>query len=181
MRIAVLALILTGLAAGSARLAPGQQQSGPSQPEIRHWRNLLGEVKALDEFAALRLRFLDAFDRHDAIAMTNFYVEDGIAVTPDGWFEGHDAIRQWYEFLFQRWQPRDALWQVNRLTGTDTEAWGIGQWWGTVQGRNGPVSASGYWSTEYVRVGSEWKIRSAAYNASGGIQLTPAPNASAGQ
>ena len=179
MKIGVLALILTGLPAGPVHLAPGQQQSGPPQPEIR--RNLLGDVKALDEFVALRLKFVDAFDRHDAIAMTNFYTDDGIIVTPDGWFEGHDAIQQWYQFLFQRWQPRDALWQVDRLTGTDTEAWGIGRWWGTVQGRNGPVSASGYWSTEYVRVGNEWKIRSAAYNVSCGIKITPVPDASAGQ
>lgn len=181
MKICAVVLILTGLAAGSVQLATGQQQNGPSQDEIRHWRNLLGDVKALDDFAALRSKFVDAFDRHDAAAMTNFYTDDGIAVTPDGWFEGHDAIQQWYIFLFQRWQPKDAIWQVDRLTGTDKEAWGIGRWWGIVESPKGRVSASGYWSTEYVRAGDEWKIRAAAYNIAGGISLTPASDASAEQ
>jgi ketosteroid isomerase-like protein len=135
------------------------------------WRNFLSEVKTLDEFTALRSEYTQAFNRNDAAAMTAFYTDDGVAITPDGWFAGHEAIQQWYQFIFRRWQPSDSMWQCERLTGTDSQAWGIGRWWGTVLTEKGPVSASGFWSTEYVRVGNDWKIRSAAYNVAGGIPL----------
>jgi ketosteroid isomerase-like protein len=180
MRISVVGLILAGLAASQVSSARGKQPES-WQLQTREWRNLLADTKALDEFTALRLKYLEAFDRHDAPAMTAFYADDGVAVTPDGWFSGHDAIQQWYEFLFHRWQPSDVMWQLDRLTGTDNQAWGIGRWWCTVQSQNGPVSASGFWSTEYIREDNEWKIRSATYNIAGGISLRPASNTSAGQ
>jgi ketosteroid isomerase-like protein len=172
MRISVLALMLMGFTAGPVSLAAGQQNQS-SQPDTPQWRNLLGEVKALDEFTALRREYTQAFNRRDAAAMAAFYADDGVAVTPDGWFSGHEAIQQWYQFMFQRWQPSDSLWQCDRLTGTDNQAWGIGRWWGTVATQKGLVSASGFWSTEYIRVGNDWKIRSAAYNVAGGIPLSP--------
>ena len=123
MRISVVALILAGLAASPVSSATGKQPES-WQLQTREWRNLLADTKALDEFTALRLKYLEAFDRHDAPAMTAFYADDGVAVTPDGWFSGHDAIQQWYEFLFHRWQPSDVMWQLDRLTGTDNQAWG---------------------------------------------------------
>ncbi len=180
MRISVLALILTGFACGPMGLAAGQQHES-TQSEMRPSRNLLGDVKLLDEFERLGFNYASAFNRNDAAAMAAFYANDGIAVTPDGWFSGHEAIQQWYQFMFQRWQPSHSLWQLDRLTGTDNEALGIGHWWGTVQTQKGPVSASGLWSTEYIRVGNDWKIRSAAFNVSGGIPLTVAADTGNGQ
>ena len=173
MRVSVLALVLTGFAVGPVGLAAGQQQES-TQPETRQWRNLLGNVKSLDEFKVLQSNYTQAFDRNDAVAMARFYADDGVAVTPDGWFAGRDAVQQWYQYMFQRWQPSHSLWQCERLTGTDNEAWGIGHWFGTVQSQNGPMSASGLWSTEYVRVGTEWKIRSATFSVSRGISLVAA-------
>ena len=173
MRISVLALVLTGFAAGLVGLAAGQQQE-TTQPETHQWRNLLGDVRSLDEFKTLQSDYTQAFDRNDAVAMAGFYADDGIAVTPDGWFFGRDAIEQWYQYMFQRWQPSQSLWQCERLTGTDNEAWGIGHWFGTVQTEKGPMSASGLWSTEYVRVGTAWKIRSATFSVSRGISLVAA-------
>ena len=170
MKISVLALILTGFAAGPVGLAAGQQQEA-TQSETRQCRNLLGDVKSLDEFTALQSNYSQTFDRKDAVAMAGFYADDGVAVTPDGWFSGRDAIQQWYQYMFDRWQPSHSLWQCERLTGTDKEAWGIGRWFGTVQSEKGAMAASGLWSTEYVRVGTEWKIRSATFSISRSILL----------
>ena len=177
MRTSLLAVILIGFAAGPVDPAAGQQKEAS---ETRQPRNLLGSVKALEEFEALGSKYVQAFNRNDAAAMAALYADDGIAITPDGWFEGHDAIQQWYESMFRRWQPSKSLWQTERLTGTDNEAWQIGRWFGTVQTNTGPVSATGLWSFEYVRVGNEWKIRSAAYNVGGWIALSPRSDASLG-
>ena len=170
MRISVLALVLTGFAAGPVGLAAGQQQES-TQSETRQWRNLLGDVKSLDQFTALQSSYGQAFDRNDAAAMAGFYTDYGVAVTPDGWFCGREAIQEWYKLMFQQWQPSHSIWQYERLTGTDNEARGTGRWFGTFQSQNGPVSVNGLWSTEYVRVGAEWKIRSATFNVSSVIPL----------
>ena len=170
MRISVLALVLTGFAAGPVGFAAGQQQES-TESKTGELRNLLGEVKSLDQFTALQSNYGQAFDRNDAAAMAGFYADYGVAVTPDGWFCGREAIQEWYKLMFQQWQPSHSIWQYERLTGTDNEASGMGRWFGTVQSQNGPMSVNGLWSTEYVRVGTEWKIRSATFNVSCVIPL----------
>ena len=172
MRIRVLAVVLTGLAAGLISLAAGQQVTS-AEPGAPQWRNLLGDVKALDQFTDFRSKYVESFNKHDASAMTAFYADDGIAITPDGWFSGHDAIQKWYEFLFQRWNPSESVWQTDWMIGTDSDARAIGSWWSLLQNEKGPVSASGYWSAEYIRLGKDWKIHTITYNVAGGIPLSP--------
>jgi uncharacterized protein (TIGR02246 family) len=155
------------------------EQRDPAGQETTQPTNLLGDVNALAEFTALRTKYVEALNRLDAAALAAFYTEDGVVVTPDGWFSGREAIEKWYEYTFQRWHPSNSVRQNDQVTGVGDQAWAVGRWWSTLRSQNGPVLARGYWSAIYVREGDAWKIRMANYNASGDISITPAANSTA--
>jgi uncharacterized protein (TIGR02246 family) len=164
---------LTGLAIGC--VLPGlAQQKETARPEIVSQTNLLGNVNSLAEFTALSRKYVEALNKLDASAMAAFYTEDGVVVTPDGWFSGREAIENWYAYTFQRWHPSNSIRQQDQVTAIGNQAWAVGRWWSNFQSPNGPVLARGFWSAIYVREGETWKIRMANYNTSGEISITPA-------
>jgi uncharacterized protein (TIGR02246 family) len=178
MRIRLSVLAVVGSAIGFVWPSFADQKD-TAGPQIAEQRNLLGDVNALAEFTALRTKYVEALNMLDAAAIAGFYSEDGMVVTPDGWFAGRENIEKWYAYMFRRWQPTNSIGQTEQVTAIGNQAWAVGRWWSTLQGRNGPVLARGFWSAIYVREGDAWKIRMANYNASGNIALTPAANSAA--
>jgi uncharacterized protein (TIGR02246 family) len=173
MRSCLSLLALTGLAIGF--VAPGAaQQKDTAGSEIASPTNLLGDVNSLAEFTALGRTYVEALNNLDASAMAAFYTEDGVVVTPDGWFSGREAIEKWYAYTFQRWHPSNSIRQQDQVTAVGDQAWAVGRWWSTFRGQNGPVLARGFWSAIYVREGDTWKIRMANYNTAGEISIAPA-------
>jgi uncharacterized protein (TIGR02246 family) len=178
MQIRLSVLAVAGLAIGFVLPALAEQKD-TAGPQIARQSNLLGDVNALAEFAALRTRYVEALNTLDAAAMAAFYSEDGVVVTPDGWFSGRENIEKWYAYMFQRWHPANSIRQNDQVTAVGNQAWAVGRWWSTLQSQNGPVLARGFWSAIYVREGDTWKIRMANYNVSGDISLTPAEDSTA--
>lgn len=178
MRSCLSLFALTGLAIGFVLPALAEQDE-IAGPQIDQQRNLLGDVNALDQFAALRTKYVEALDRLDAGALAALYTEDGFVVTPDGWFSGRENIEKWYAYIFHRWHPSNSIRQNDQVTAVGDQAWAFGRWWSTFQSQNGSVLARGFWSAIYVREGDTWKIRMANYNTSGAISLTPAANSTA--
>lgn len=178
MRIRLSLFTLAGLAIGFALPAVAEEKE-TAGPPIAQQSNLLGDVNALAEFTALRTKYVEALNKLDAAALAEFYTEDGIVVTPDGWFSGRETIEKWYAYMFQRWHPTNSIRQNDQVTAFGNQAWAVGRWWSTLQSQNGPVLARGYWSAVYVHEGDAWKIRMATYNASGDISLTPAADSTA--
>jgi len=178
MRIRLSVLAVAGLATGLVLPAFAEEKDTAS-PQIIPQSNLLGDVNVLAEFTALRTKYVEALNRLDAAAMAAFYTEDGVVVTPDGWFSGRENIEKWYAYMFQRWHPASSIRQNDQVTAVGNQAWAVGRWWSTLQGQNGPVLARGFWSAIYVREGDAWKIRMANYNVAGDISLTPAANSTA--
>jgi uncharacterized protein (TIGR02246 family) len=178
MRIRLSVLALAGLAIGLVLPAFAEQKDTASPPIIPQ-SNLLGDVNVLAEFTALRTKYVEALNRLDAAAMAAFYTEDGVVVTPDGWFSGRENIEKWYAYMFQRWHPASSIRQNDQVIAVGSQAWAVGRWWSTLQSQNGPVLARGFWSAIYVREGDAWRIRMANYNVAGDISLTPAANSTA--
>ncbi len=176
IRLSLIAVVGSAIGFGLPVFADQKDTAGP---QIAEQRDLLGDVNALAEFTALRTKYVETLNTLDAAAMAGFYTEDGVVVTPDGWFSGRENIEKWYAYMFQRWHPTNSIRQNDQVTGVGNQAWAIGRWWSTLQGQNGPVLARGFWSAIYVREGDAWKIRMANYNASGNIALTPAANSTA--
>ena len=178
MRIRLSVLAVVGLAIGFVRPAFADQKD-TADPPVAEQGNLLGDVTELAEFTALRTKYVEALNTLDAAAMAGFYTEDGVIVTPDGWFSGRENIEKWYAYMFRRWHPTNSIRQNDQVTAVGNQAWAVGRWWSTLRGKNGPVLARGFWSAIYVREGDAWKIRMANYNASGDITLTPEANSAA--
>ncbi len=178
MRIPLSTFVVPGFLLGFALASAGEQKPTPVSP-IAQQSNLFGDVRALAEFTALRTEYIETFNRLDPAAMAALYTEDGVVVTPDGWFSGRENIAKWYAYLFQRWRPTNAIRQDDQLTAIGDEVWAIGKWWSNMQSQSGPVLARGFWSAIYVRDGDSWKIRMANYNTAGYIGLSPAANSSA--
>ena len=59
---------------------------------------------------------------------------------------------------------RPLLGQADRLNAIGNEPWSVGEWWCTLQGQNGPVLVSSYWSAIYVRERDDWKFQMLNYN-----------------
>ena len=59
---------------------------GLAVPALAFEGNLAGDVKALDEFAALGMKYDKAYKMSDAIALAALFTEDAILVTPEGCF-----------------------------------------------------------------------------------------------
>ena len=152
------AAILIGLATGFTLPAYAQQKA-TVDPAITQQRDLLGDVKALDEFGVLATKVDEAFNKNDAGALAALFTEDGVLVTPEGIFFGRQAIEKRYVELFQRWPVTSSTSQRDQLNAIDNAAWSTGEWWSTLQSENGPEFERGYWSAIYVREGDGWKIR----------------------
>lgn len=151
MKIRLL-LTLAGLAIGCA------------VPALAFEGNLAGDVKALDEFGALGMKYDEAYKRSDAAALAALFTEDAVLVTPEGLFSGRQTIGKWYADDFQRWHPTNNMSQIDELNAMGDAAWAVGEWWSTFQSQNGPVQARGYWSAIYLREGDAWKIRMSTFN-----------------
>ena len=64
--------------------------------------DLAGDVKALDEFTALRMKEDEAFNKNDAAALAALFTEDAVYVVPEGLFSGRQAIEKRYAGMFKR-------------------------------------------------------------------------------
>jgi uncharacterized protein (TIGR02246 family) len=146
-----LLLTLAGLAISFAVPSIAQQKD-TTDPTIVQQRDLLGVVKALDEFGELSQKLDEAYNKNDAAAVAALFTQDALLVTPDGMFSGRQDIEKRYEDTFQRWPITDFNGRRERrhLNAIDNAVWSAGQWASTFQSQTGPVSAWGYWSAIYV-------------------------------
>ena len=122
------------------------QQKDAADPPIVQQRDLLGNVKAIDEFGDLHRKLDEAYDKNDAAAVAALFTEDGLFVAPDGMFSGRQD-----DFNCSR--------QRRHLDAIDNAVWSAGQWASTSQSQTGPVFAWGCWTAIYVREGDAWKFR----------------------
>ena len=97
----LLLLTLVGLAFGFAG------------PALAFQGDLAGDVKALGEFIALRMKEDEAFNKNDAAALAALFTEDAVYVVPEGLFSGRQAIEKRYADVFQRWHPTNFIGQAD--------------------------------------------------------------------
>ena len=159
MKIRLL-LILAGFAI-SFVLMTFAQEKDKVDPPISQQRDLLGSPNALEVFGNLSGKLDDAYNNKDAEAVAALFTEDGVLVTPDGMVLGRQAIEKSYADTFQRLPITGFLSRQEplQLSAIDNAVWSVGEWLGTLQSETGPIIASGYWSSIYVREGDAWKMR----------------------
>lgn len=155
-----LLLIFAGLAISFA-LPTFAQQKDTADSRIVQQRDLLGDVKALEQFGALSQKLDEAYNKNDAAAAAALFTEDAVLVAPDWMSSGRKAIEEWYKMKFQRSPITDFNSRQERrhLNAIDNAVWSAGQWFSTLQSETGPGLSWGYWSAIYVWEGDGWKIR----------------------
>src|SRR5580704_125212 len=110
------------------------------------------------------------FNSNDATTAVALYTEDAVLKTPNGTFNGRQAIQKHFADLFQKLHLSDHVITIDadspHIIGTDgKEMWATGGWGTTIKGENfGPTQFKGYWGEVYVREGDDWKIRMDTHN-----------------
>ena len=129
--------------------------------QIVQQRDLLGVVKAINEFGDLHRKLDEAYDKNDAAAVAVLFTEDGLFVAPDGMFSGRQDIESRHAETFQRSPIIDFNCSRERrhLDAIDNAVWSAGQWASTSQSQTGPLFVWGCWTAIYVREGDAWKFR----------------------
>ena len=157
-----LVVALTGLAIGFAVPTLAQQKE-PTPSEQEH--------QLVNEF---NNKIDEAYNNNDVTALTAFYAEDAVLVTPDGPIYGRPAIEKYYSDLFKQVHFSKHLAKVDqyspRMIGD--ERWDTGEWSATIQvqsQKGDPIQLKGYFGCIDIREGDDWKIRMLTYN------MTPSP------
>jgi ketosteroid isomerase-like protein len=157
-RLIAATLILPALAIGLA-LPIFAQQKDRADPGIAQQRELTGVPEALGEFSVLWTKEDEAYKHNNAAALAPLFTEDAVLLAPDGMFFGWQAIEKRYADAFQQSPITTFSHDTYGLYAIDNAAWSVGEWWGTLKGKTGPVFIRGYESAIYVREGDAWKIR----------------------
>jgi uncharacterized protein (TIGR02246 family) len=111
-------------------------------------------------------RLLETWDtaanRKDAAAVAALYTEDAVRVTPRGISYGRAAIEKDLIETFKvtsniadKVEKVQVVGEVVLVTAT---------WSATLQSKDGPIQAKGFWGGVYVRDGDAWKTRLAIIN-----------------
>jgi uncharacterized protein (TIGR02246 family) len=111
-------------------------------------------------------RLLETWDtaanRKDAATVAALYTEDATRVTPRGISNGRAAIEKDLVETFKvtsniadKVEKVQVVGEVVLVTAT---------WTATLQGKDGPIQAKGFWGGVYVREGDAWKTRLAIVN-----------------
>jgi ketosteroid isomerase-like protein len=62
------------------------------------------DPKTIEQIRALAVKFDDAYNKSDPVALVAFYTEDGVFETPVGTYEGRQAVEERYaKYEFGIW------------------------------------------------------------------------------
>jgi uncharacterized protein (TIGR02246 family) len=103
-----------------------------------------------------------AASRKDAAAVASLYTEDAMRVMPRGISYGRAAIEKDLVESFK--VTSNIADKVEKVQVVGEVALVSGTWSATLQSKDGPIQARGYWGGVYVRDGDTWKTRLAIIN-----------------
>jgi ketosteroid isomerase-like protein len=112
----------------------------------------------VQQLEAINEKLDEAFNKHDATAMAEFYTQNAILSSPLAVASGRPAIEQYFTNVFQRFNPSDRLTKISYVYAFGGDLCAIGGWTVTI---NGPQRGGGYLINVYTPVRDTWKIRAA--------------------
>ena len=134
------------------------------------------DASVAPQIEQLIAQYVEAFNRRDAAALAAFFTEDAVFVGATGNpVEGRAAIEKFWAKIFAQGADVVEESRASEIHALGDNAWGIGQYTATFNGKNAPPETKGHWAAIYVRVDGAWKVRL----LSGGPNVlppqTPAP------
>jgi len=118
------------------------------------------------QIRALASKYDAAFNRNDAAAVAALYTEDVVFKTPNGTFNGRQAIEQLFaKHYFEESHSRNAVTTVEEAIADGNEVRATGRWSDTfVDASSGTLNADGTFSWVLVHEGDTWRIRESSFD-----------------
>ena len=148
-----LLLALVGLAVSFAPPAFAQPKDKVDPETARQVRALASNYDA-------------AFNRQDAVTVAGLYAEDAVFNTPEGTFQGRQAIEELYaKHYFGEVHSKNVVTVVNEAIAAGNEVRVIGTWSDTFEEPStGTIHAEGTYSWVLVHDVDTWRIRKSTYD-----------------
>ena len=148
-----LLLALVGLAVSFAPPAFAQQKDTVDPETAQQVRALASNYDA-------------AFNRQDAVTVAGLYAEDAVFNTPEGTFQGRQAIEELYaKHYFGEVHSKNVVTVVNEAIAAGNEVRVIGTWSDTFEEPStGTIHAEGTYSWVLVHDVDTWRIRKSTYD-----------------
>jgi uncharacterized protein (TIGR02246 family) len=115
---------------------------------------------------ALASKYDAAFNRQDAVTVAGLYVEDAVFNTPEGTFQGRQAVEELYaKHYFGEVHSKNVVTIVNEAIAAGNEVRATGTWSDTFEEPStGTIHAEGTYSWVLLREGDTWRIRESTYD-----------------
>jgi uncharacterized protein (TIGR02246 family) len=148
-----LLLALVGLAVSFAPPAFAQPKDKVDPETARQVRALASNYDA-------------AFNRQDAVTVAGLYAEDAVFNTPEGTFQGRQAIEELYaKHYFGEVHSKNVVTVVNEAIAAGNEVRATGTWSDTFEEPStGTIHAEGTYSWVLVHDVDTWRIRKSTYD-----------------
>jgi uncharacterized protein (TIGR02246 family) len=117
------------------------------------------------QIRALASKYDAAFDRQDAAAVATLYTQDVVFKTPNGPFNGRQAIQELFaKRYFEESHSRNAVTTVEEVIADGNEVRATGIWSDTFEdASSGTLNADGTFSWVLVHEGDTWRIRESTF------------------
>ncbi len=125
------------------------------------------DPKIAEQIRALAMRYDEAFNKNDAVAVAAFITEDAVWTTPHGTLSDRQSIQKDFEDReFRRYHCNNLSTKIDQVNarGNDVEA--TGTWSCTFQWNDDTKHVKGHFTWIIVREGDNWQIREDTYDES---------------
>ena len=134
-------------------------------PTLAQQKNTVDPQTAV-QICALASKYDAAFNRGDAAAVATLYTEDVFFKTPNGTFNGRQAIEELFaKHYFEESHSRNTVTTVTKVIADGNELRATGRWSDTfVDASSGTLNADGTFSWVLVHEGDTWRIRESSFD-----------------
>jgi uncharacterized protein (TIGR02246 family) len=124
------------------------------------------DTETAQQVRALASNYDAAFNRQDAATVAALYAEDAVFNTPEGTFQGRQAIEELYtKHYFGEVHSKNVVTVVNEAIAAGNEVRATGTWSDTFEEPStGTIHAEGTYSWVLLREGDTWRIRESTYD-----------------
>jgi uncharacterized protein (TIGR02246 family) len=147
-----LIVAIIGLAAGFVPPTLAQQENAV-------------DPQTVEQVRALASKYDAAFNKDDAPALATLYTEDVVFKTPNGTFDGRQAVEELFaKHYFEESHSRNAVTSVKEVIADSNEVRVTGTWSDTFEdASSGTLNAEGTFSWILIHEGDTWRIRKSTF------------------
>jgi uncharacterized protein (TIGR02246 family) len=124
------------------------------------------DAETAQQVRALASNYDAAFNRQDAVTVAGLYAKDAVFNTPEGTFQGRQAIEELYaKHYLGEVHSKNVVTVVNEAIAAGNEVRATGKWSDTFEEPStGTIHTEGTYSWVLIHQGDTWRIRESTYD-----------------